>query len=269
MQFYPHDWLSDPSLRSCSLAARGLWIDILCLMWDSPERGILPYAAGKVEAKALAKVVGHRTDFVRKLLTELEKAKVFSRQQGSRRMYSRRMTSEELVRKQHRDSYHRTRTEFGRDSDVIRNDFGSHSSSSSSSSSSNLNTDTISARPLSTPACDAFFDAYPNKLDSKQDLFRTWAGIGAEGIPGEIMAGLVTWKQSAQWQDEKYIPTATKFLRRRQWEKTPPKEGSGTNERESFSEKRSRKTAEAINRVVDRIQETSGTLQRALPPADK
>lgn len=138
MQFYPHDWLSDPSLRSVSLAARGLWIDLLCLMWDAPERGVLER---KIELN-LSKVVGHRTDFVRKLLTELEKAKVFSRQVGSRRIYSRRMVSEELVRKQHRDSYHRTRTPFGRDSDAIRNDFGSHSSSSSSSSSSNLKKET-------------------------------------------------------------------------------------------------------------------------------
>jgi hypothetical protein len=134
MQFYPHDWLSDSGLRSCSLAARGLWLDILCVMWDAPERGII---SRKVELN-LSKVVGSRADCVKKLIAELEKADVFSRRDSDRSIYSRRMIQEELVRKQHRDSYYRTSTRFGtqfrRDSDAIRNDFGIHSSSSSSTS---------------------------------------------------------------------------------------------------------------------------------------
>ncbi|WP_027185590.1 hypothetical protein [Desulfovibrio inopinatus] len=40
-QFYPKDWLSDASVRMCSPATRGIWIDCLCLMWDAPEKGIL------------------------------------------------------------------------------------------------------------------------------------------------------------------------------------------------------------------------------------
>ena len=35
--FYPGDWLKDT--RSLTPAAKGAWIDILCAMWDSPERG--------------------------------------------------------------------------------------------------------------------------------------------------------------------------------------------------------------------------------------
>lgn len=40
-QFFASDWLSDPSLRMCAPETRGLWIDILCLMHQSPERGFL------------------------------------------------------------------------------------------------------------------------------------------------------------------------------------------------------------------------------------
>ena len=40
-QFYPGDWLKDPALRACSFAGRGLWMDMLCLMWESEERGVL------------------------------------------------------------------------------------------------------------------------------------------------------------------------------------------------------------------------------------
>ena len=39
-QFYPDDWISDPALRRVNLAARGLWLEILCEMWkNSANRG--------------------------------------------------------------------------------------------------------------------------------------------------------------------------------------------------------------------------------------
>lgn len=38
-QFYIRDWLSDTQLRLTSLTTRGIWIDLLCFMWEAPERG--------------------------------------------------------------------------------------------------------------------------------------------------------------------------------------------------------------------------------------
>lgn len=40
-QFYVRDWLSDPQLRQCCFAVRGMWIDFLCYMWEAPEKGEL------------------------------------------------------------------------------------------------------------------------------------------------------------------------------------------------------------------------------------
>ena len=40
-QFYPADWRNNANLRRCSEAARGAWIDVLCLMHDSDEYGVL------------------------------------------------------------------------------------------------------------------------------------------------------------------------------------------------------------------------------------
>jgi hypothetical protein len=40
-QFYPGDWLKDPALSICTAGARGVWIDVLCLMFESPRRGCL------------------------------------------------------------------------------------------------------------------------------------------------------------------------------------------------------------------------------------
>jgi hypothetical protein len=37
--FYPDDWLQNPALSRCSAAARGVWMDMLCLMFE--RRGVL------------------------------------------------------------------------------------------------------------------------------------------------------------------------------------------------------------------------------------
>ena len=40
-KFYPTDWLSDSKLQSCSLGARGLLIEVMCLMHQSRRPGYL------------------------------------------------------------------------------------------------------------------------------------------------------------------------------------------------------------------------------------
>lgn len=40
-QFYPADWRSNAKLRRCSDAARGAWVDVLCLLHDADEYGVL------------------------------------------------------------------------------------------------------------------------------------------------------------------------------------------------------------------------------------
>jgi hypothetical protein len=40
-QFYPADWRSNAKLRRCSDAARGAWMDILCVLHGSDEYGVV------------------------------------------------------------------------------------------------------------------------------------------------------------------------------------------------------------------------------------
>jgi len=39
-QFYPADWRNNAKLRRCSEAARGAWMDMLCVLHDSDEYGV-------------------------------------------------------------------------------------------------------------------------------------------------------------------------------------------------------------------------------------
>ena len=40
-QFYPADWRGNTKLRRCTEAARGAWVDIMCVLHDSDEYGVL------------------------------------------------------------------------------------------------------------------------------------------------------------------------------------------------------------------------------------
>lgn len=86
-KFYAKDWLADPALRACSPAARGAWIDILCLMWESESPGRLVVNGHPLGQKNVAKMIGVRAETVRELLRN----NVLSMSQRSRTLFSRRM----------------------------------------------------------------------------------------------------------------------------------------------------------------------------------
>ena len=49
-KFYPSDWRADPALRMCSIAARGLWMEMLCVMHEATPRGSLLINGKRVAA---------------------------------------------------------------------------------------------------------------------------------------------------------------------------------------------------------------------------
>lgn len=98
-QFYPGDWLKDPSLRAVSSGARGLWIDMLCLMWETQPRGYLQTPSGApLTDEQIARMTGNCSlEEVRGWLGELELLGVLSRTtQGV--IYCRRLVRDEHKR---------------------------------------------------------------------------------------------------------------------------------------------------------------------------
>lgn len=94
LKFYISDWRSDPAVRICSLAARGLWFEMLCLMHESEPRGSLRVKGIAINDKQLASLVGATAREASALLAELEAAGVFSRDFDNT-IYSRRMRKDE------------------------------------------------------------------------------------------------------------------------------------------------------------------------------
>ncbi len=96
-QFYPADWRKDSALQSCSVAARGLWIEMLCIMNECKPYGHLAINGKAMSVAQLARLIGETEKVVKGLLNELESAGVFSRtEQGG--IYSRRMVNDEWLR---------------------------------------------------------------------------------------------------------------------------------------------------------------------------
>lgn len=96
-QFYPADWRKDPELRVCSVAARGLWMDMLCIQHESETYGHLMVGGEPVSETQLARLVGESPRKVRRLLGELARHNVFSRNENGV-IFSRRMIHDEHIR---------------------------------------------------------------------------------------------------------------------------------------------------------------------------
>lgn len=94
LKFYPSDWRADQTLRICGAAARGLWIEMLCLMHEAKPYGHLIVSGRPVTEAQLATLSGFPQDQVFASLAELENAGVFSRT-AKGVIYSRRMTRDE------------------------------------------------------------------------------------------------------------------------------------------------------------------------------
>lgn len=93
-KFYWADWRSDPRLRMCGLAARGLWIEMLALMHEAEPYGHLVVSGNAPTDAQLGVLVGAPSTQVPELLGELERAGVFSRTRKGT-IYSRRMLRDE------------------------------------------------------------------------------------------------------------------------------------------------------------------------------
>ena len=168
-QFYPADWRKDPALSACSLAARGLWIELMCIAHEGGTYGVLSINGKPMAPAQIARMVGESPAAVVKLLAELEDAGVFSRdEQGC--IYSRRMVKDEHVRNVRADA-----GRLGGNPNLLKqkvkqtggqNQTPSSSSSSSSSSSENENTAPSAKSPRGT--------ALPETWTLPDD-WKTWA----------------------------------------------------------------------------------------------
>lgn len=96
--FYPGDWQKDPSLRRCSKAAKGVWMDMLCLLFECPDRGVFVDAGGRPWgdediAAAIGGDIASNLECIAELL-----AKGVAQRNARGAIFSRRMVRDEQER---------------------------------------------------------------------------------------------------------------------------------------------------------------------------
>lgn len=97
MPFYVGDWLKAPDIRALSPSAKGIWIDMLCFMWESKERGVLKFGNKIVDRDMLARMLGFARVLLDPLLDELLELGIYSiREDGA--IFSRRMIKDQKIR---------------------------------------------------------------------------------------------------------------------------------------------------------------------------
>jgi hypothetical protein len=79
LKFYTSDWRADPRLKMCSAAARGVWIELICLMHEATPYGHLLVHGQNPNEAQLASLTGIPAAELHDLVAELERLGVFSR----------------------------------------------------------------------------------------------------------------------------------------------------------------------------------------------
>lgn len=79
LKFYTSDWRADPRLKMCSPAARGMWIEMICLMHEAIPYGHLLIHGQPPNEAQLASLTGIPSAELPHLVAELERMGVFSR----------------------------------------------------------------------------------------------------------------------------------------------------------------------------------------------
>jgi len=97
-QFYPADWRKDPGVQSLDFETRGIWWEIICLLHESDERGVLLLNGQPMPETALCRLLGLDNQKLTTALTTLLSYGVAKRRESDGAIYSKRMVADEKLR---------------------------------------------------------------------------------------------------------------------------------------------------------------------------
>ncbi|TGE15993.1 hypothetical protein [Hymenobacter elongatus] len=99
IQFYPGDWHKDQGVQALDLAQRGAWFELLLMMHDSDERGVLLVNGQPMPDAVIARRLGLDNQTANQILTTLLDYGVVSRRESDGALFCRRMVKDEKLRR--------------------------------------------------------------------------------------------------------------------------------------------------------------------------
>ena len=226
IKFYPRDWRGDQALRAVSMAARGFWLECLCIMHEANPRGHLLLNGEHLEGDALARMTGASMDEVSAWMAELRKAGVLSVARNGI-VFSRRMVKDDVASKKGRKE--------------VEKRWSQPSEKQQKNNQPNRvpNTEPITQRPEAREfslvvegekpksIADHFADfrkAYPKRdgQDPKQPAWKRFESAVKSGVkPEAIIAGAVAFAAAEAKRGKvgtPFIPHSAVWLNQRRWE---------------------------------------------------
>lgn len=96
MPFYIGDYKKDITVQSLDRYERNIWLDLMCLMWESSERGYLTINGKPMSHEAIARAIGEDNQNFKICLTKILDNGCFNvREDGA--IFSRRMVRESEI----------------------------------------------------------------------------------------------------------------------------------------------------------------------------
>lgn len=237
MKFWPQDWQRDPALRACSIGARGLWMELICIAHDAEPYGHVTINGKPISLRQMSSICGANEKECGRLLTELEDAGVFSRtHEGT--IYSRRMVRDAERSEEGREAISKRWDRPNKEPNTSPNrvtdrDATDDPDSLEARSKKQEAREERRPRPSVSPSSRAspraeadrefevFWSEYPRKV-GKGAARKAWVNAVRRASPDEITAGI---RQYAFNSDPSFQPHAATWLNQDRWivgADTPP-----------------------------------------------
>lgn len=99
LPFYVGDWKKDPGIQCLDIIDRGVWLEMLFLMWESPERGYLLTPSRKPFTEVqLSNAIRVPEVLLKQKLKHLLEQNIYSVRENDISIYSRKMVKDEEIR---------------------------------------------------------------------------------------------------------------------------------------------------------------------------
>lgn len=220
IKFFPADWLRDT--RCLSLEARGAWIDLLCLLWESKTRGQISWpltAFDQFLGTIQRNTVLYSAQEILEELHHLGICDLVTDGNGVVTLICRRMVREEKQRNQVLTRVKRHREASSNDSVtekkrpiLQKSDVRSHISEDKEP-------------PISPEGFEAFWKTYPKKV-GKRAALKAWDKAKLNGKVEIVLEAVEKQKTWPQWQKDggQYIPNPATWINQGRWEDQPVEE---------------------------------------------
>lgn len=214
-QFYPKDWLADAKVRRLSWPAKGVYIELLALMWNE-GKDRLP------DNDDIATILGIQVSEWRAFRAQFQRdtSKVFLEERGC--LVSHRLREERRKQRHTR----KVRQEAAR-CKWRKFAYAKRCSSSSSASASSTAVEKKKKQPSSpggdaySPGFEQWWVAYPKgqRKRGKPQCWKKWKREKLEAQTEQIIACLAAAKKSRDWRKDKgqYIPGPHPWLNSAPW----------------------------------------------------